>query len=177
MQSESMMLYKLILLYILDRVTFPITNTDLTTLVVDKGYATFLDINEALEDLIDDKYIEVEEIHNAFLYHITDSGRETLSFFYTKISVKIRDEIDTYLSEKDYLLREMVAQTADYYEAKKNEFVVDLRVVEHESEIIHINLMVTTEKEADTICNHWKDRSSDIYSYLLTKLISDRDPQ
>ncbi len=170
MQSESLMLYKLIILYILDQMDFSITNTELTRFIVEKGYTGYIEVQQTLQELIEDNYVEVEHTHNSYLYRITSGGKETLSFFYTKISVAIRDDIDAYLSEKEYQLREMVASRADYYEAKKNEFVVDLRVVERNSELVHINLLVTSAEEADTICSHWKDCSADIYGYLISTL-------
>lgn len=170
MQSESLMLYKLIILYILDQMDFSITNTELTRFIVEKGYTGYIEVQQTLQELIEDNYVEVEHTHNSYLYRITPSGKETLAFFYTKISVAIRDDIDAYLSEKEYHLREMVASRADYYEAKKNEFVVDLRVVERNSELVHINLLVTSAEEADTICSHWKDCSADIYGYLISTL-------
>jgi len=176
MQSESLMLYKLIILYILDRMDFPITNTELTRFIVDKEYCDYITINQTLEDLIEDEYVAVERSHNSYLYRITPSGKETLSFFYTRISVAIRDDIDTYLSEKEYQLREMVATTADYYEAKKNEFVVELRVVERDSELVHINLLVTSAAEADMICSRWKECSADVYSYLISTLAAPVQP-
>lgn len=171
MQSESLMLYKLIILYILNRMDFPITNTELTRYIVEKGYTGYIEIQQTLQELIEDNYVEVEHSHNVFLYKITASGKETLSFFYTKISVAIRDDIDAYLSEKEYQLRELMASSADYYEAKKNEFVVELRVVERDSELVHINLLVTSAEEADAICSHWKDCSADIYGYLISTLM------
>ena len=170
MQSESIMLYKLIILYILDRMDFPITNTELTRFILEKEYCNYITIQQTLEDLIEDNYVEVEHSHNSYLYRITASGKETLSFFYTRISVAIRDDIDAYLSEKEYQLREMVSTTADYYEAKKNEFVVELRVIERDSELVHINLLVTSAAEADIICNRWKECSADVYGYLITTL-------
>jgi DNA-binding PadR family transcriptional regulator len=170
MQSESLMLYKLIILYILDRMDFPITNTELTRFILEKEYCNYITIQQTLEDLIEDRYVEVEHAHNSYLYRITASGKETLSFFYTRISVAIRDDIDAYLSEKEYQLREMVSTTADYYEAKKNEFVVELRVIERDSELVHINLLVTSAAEADIICNRWKECSADVYGYLITTL-------
>ena len=170
MQSESLMLYKLIILYILDRMDFPITNTELTRFILEKEYCNYITIQQTLEDLIEDKYVEVEHSHNSFLYRITASGKETLSFFYTRISVAIRDDIDAYLSEKEYQLREMVSTTADYYEAKKNEFVVELRVIERDSELVHINLLVTSAAEADIICSRWKECSADVYGYLISTL-------
>ena len=170
MQSESLMLYKLIILYILDRMDFPITNTELTRFILEKEYCDYITINQILAELIEVEYVEVEETHNSYLYRITPSGKETLSFFYTRISVAIRDEIDTYLSEKEYQLREMVSNTADYYEAKKNEFVVELRVIERDSELVHINLLVTSAAEADIICSRWKECSADVYGYLISTL-------
>ena len=170
MQSESLMLYKLSLLYILDRMDFPITNSELTRFILDKEYCTYLTIQQALEDLIEDRYVAVERSRNSHLYRITPSGKETLSFFYTRISVAIRDDIDAYLSEKEYQLREMVSTTADYYEAKKNEFVVELRVIERDSELVHINLLVTSATEADLICSRWKECSADVYGYLISTL-------
>ena len=170
MQSESLMLYKLIILYILDRMDFPITHTELTRFILEKEYCNYLTIQQTLEDLIEDNYVEVEHSHNSYLYRITPSGKETLSFFYTRISVAIRDDIDAYLSEKEYQLREMVSTTADYYEAKKNEFVVELRVIERDSELVHINLLVTSAAEADMICSRWKECSADVYGYLISTL-------
>ena len=113
---------------------------------------------------------------NLWSWSIPTIGKETLSFFYTRISVAIRDEIDTYLSEKEYQLREMVSNTADYYEAKKNEFVVELRVVERDSELVHINLLVTSAAEADLICSRWKECSADIYGYLISTLAAPVQP-
>jgi len=176
MQSESLMLYKLIILYILDRMDFPITNTELTRFIVEKEYCDYITINQTLADLIEDEYVEMERSHNSYLYRITPSGKETLSFFYTRISVAIRDDIDAYLSEKEYQLREMVATSADYYEAKKNEFVVELRVTERDSELVHINLLVTSATEADAICNRWKECSADVYGYLISTLTGGATP-
>ena len=70
----------------------------------------------------------------------------------------------------------MIAVSADYYEIKKNEFVVELRIVERDSELIHINLPVTSPEEADMICNHWKEYNSDIYAYVISTLMAGIPP-
>ena len=70
----------------------------------------------------------------------------------------------------------MVATTADYYEARKNEFVVELRVTERDSELVHINLLVTSAAEADMICSRWKECSADVYGYLISTLAAPQTP-
>ncbi|ABX40794.1 DUF4364 family protein [Lachnoclostridium phytofermentans] len=173
MQAETLMLYKLIVLYILDKVDFPLTNGQLTNFILEKEYTNYFSIQQTISELIDDQYISAETIRNSSLYQITDSGKETLSFFCNTIAQAIRDDIDIYLKEHKYSLREEVSTLADYFEVKKDEFITHLRVMEGSSAIIDLKLSVPTEREANLICNNWKQKSSDIYTYVISSLIAD----
>lgn len=171
MQPESLMLNKLIILYILNHVNFPLTNSQLTDLILDREYANYFNIQQSLSDLVEDAYIRMDTVRNDTLYKITDSGRETLSFFLTAISPAIRKEIDEYLLEKEYTLREEVSLPSEYFEGKKGEFITRLRVIEGESAIFELNLLVPSKEEAEIICRNWKDASSELYEYVLGKLL------
>jgi len=103
MQSESIMLYKLIILYILDHMNFPITNTELTRFILEKEYANYITIQQTLEDLIEDKYVEVEHTHNSYLYRITPEGRECLSNWSLTL-IDYRTSITQLLEEIDEVL-------------------------------------------------------------------------
>lgn len=173
MQAETLMLYKLIVLYILDKVDFPLTNGQLTNFILEKEYTNYFNVQQTINELVDDKYISSETIRNSSLYQITDSGRETLSFFSNTISSVIREEIEEYLKIHKYSLREEVSSLADYYEAKKDEYIAHLRVMERDSAIIDLKLSVPTEKEANLICSNWKNKSSDIYAYVISSLLAD----
>lgn len=171
MQPESLMLNKLIILYILNNVNFPLTNSQLTDLILDKEYASYFNIQQSLADLVEDAYIRMDTVRSDSLYKITDSGRETLSFFLNTISPAIREEIDQYLLEKDYSLREEVSVPSEFFEVKKDEFMTRLRVIERGSAIFELNLSVPSKEEAELICRNWKDASSDLYEYVLSRLL------
>lgn len=173
MQAETLMLYKLIVLYILDKVDFPLTNGQLTNFILEKEYTNYFNIQQAISELIDDHYINMETIRNSTLYQISESGRETLSFFSSSISHSIREDIDHYLKEHKYSLRNEVSTQADYYERKKDEYVAHLRVIEGDSDVIELNLSVPTQREANIICNNWRDKSSDIYAYVISTLLAE----
>lgn len=173
MQAEALMLYKLIVLYILDKVDFPLTNGQLTNFILEKDYTNYFNIQQTISELIDDNYISSETIRNSSFYEITESGKETLSFFSQNISRAIRDDIDTYLREHKYSLRNEVSTLADYYENKKDEYITRLRVMEGESAVIELKLSVPTEREANLICNNWKKKSSDLYAYVISSLLSE----
>ena len=173
MQPEALMLYKLIILYMLDRVDFPLTNSQLADFITEKEYTNFFTVQQVLSDLVDDGYISLQETKNNSLYRITTEGKETLSFFYKNISRNIRDDIDMFLSEKKYSLREEVSNISDYYEVRKNEYLCELKVVERDTPVIEIRLSVPSEDNARTVCSHWRQKNADIYAYVINVLLGD----
>jgi DNA-binding PadR family transcriptional regulator len=171
MQSDTFMLYKLMILYILSRVNFPLTNAQLTSFILEKEYTNYFNIQSAISELIDDSYIYVKTIRNSSLYRITDSGKETLLLFDNMISSGIKEDIENYLQENKYELQEEVSTPADFYQVKKGEFAAHLSVIERDTPIIDLTLIVTTEEEAARLCNNWREKSSDVYSYLMSSLL------
>jgi DNA-binding PadR family transcriptional regulator len=174
MQPETLMLYKLIILYILDRVDFPMTNAQLSNFITDRQYTNYFNVQQVLADLTDDGYITLDQTRNAAFYRITPDGHEALSFFYKNISRNIRDDIDMYLSEQQYSLREESSNVADYHEARKGEYVVELKVVERETSVIEIRLTVPSKENAETICRNWRKKNADIYAYVLNSLLGEQ---
>ncbi len=172
MDSDALLFYKLVILYILDRLETPISNAELTRIILERNIAQYMSIQESLEDLVEDGYVSVSENRNSHLYCITGEGRETLSYFYQNISVSLRDDIDECLSREQYHLRDRAASTADYYEVSKNGYSVELKVVERGSELVNINLLVASPEEADTICNRWPEANADVYEFLIKRLLA-----
>ncbi len=172
MQSDTFMLYKLMILYILNRVNFPLANAQLTSFILEKEYTNYFNIQRAISELIDDNFILVKTIRNSSLYRITDSGMETLLLFDNMISSGIKEDIEHYLADNKYELQEEVSTPADFYQIKKGEYAAHLSVIERHTPIIDLTLVVTTEEEAAMLCNNWKEKSSDIYAYLLSSLLS-----
>lgn len=174
MQSDTFMLYKLMILYILSRVNFPLANAQLTAFILEKEYTNYFNIQRALSELIDDAYIDTNTIRNSTLYRITESGMETLLLFDNMISSGIKEDIEAYLLENKYELQEAVSTRAEFYQVKKGEYAAHLSVVERDAPIIDLTLVVTTEEEASRLCNNWRDKSSDIYSYLMSSLLENK---
>ncbi len=172
MPSDTFMLYKLMILYILSRVDFPLSNAQLTAFILEKEYTNYFNIQRAISELLDDEYIAVKTIRNSSLYLITESGNETLLFFDNLISSGIKEDIEEYLTQNKYKLKEELSTPADYRHIKKGEFSVHLSVIERDTRIIDLTLSVPTEEEAVLMCNKWSDKSSDIYTFLMSALLS-----
>ena len=172
MQSEMLMLYKLMILYILDRIDFPMTDSQLTDFFIGKNYTDYFTLHETINDLTEDGFIAKEAVRNKTLYHITEAGGEALSFFFKDISPAARDDIDQYLAAQSYHLKEEQSTPADYYEIKHNEYLAECKILDRDSVLLNLQVTLSNEAEAEKLCNNWKENSTDIYTYIVTKLLS-----
>ena len=90
----------------LDKVDFPLTTSQISEFILDKGYTSYFRLQETLSELGDSGLLSAETTHNRTLYHLTESGAETIHFFANKISPAIQQDIDDFLREKQYDLKE-----------------------------------------------------------------------
>ena len=171
MESNAMTLYKLIILFILDQVDFSLTNAQISNLILEKEYTNYFTIQQAINELEGSELIKWDTVRNSSYLRITDAGHETLKFFNKEISDAIKEEIIAYLKDNKYELREEVSTVADYYEAKKGEYIAHCYVKEMDSKVIEISLSVPTEEDAIKICNHWRTKSQKIYAFAMKELM------
>ena len=150
---------------------YKLTTSQISEFVLDKGYTSYFKLQEALSELAQSGLIRTETTHNRTLYHLTENGAETIQFFSKKISSAIRKDIDDFLKEKQYDLKEEAAVKSDYYLNMDKEYEVRCQIVENGSSLIDLKLTVPTEKEAEAIVNHWNLKSQELYAIILAHLL------
>ena len=57
MNEEPDMMYKLMILYMLDKVNFPLSNSQISSFVLGREYTTYFTLQNTLNTLIDDNFI------------------------------------------------------------------------------------------------------------------------
>ncbi|MDY5845289.1 MAG: DUF4364 family protein [Bariatricus sp.] len=169
--SESFTLYKLIILYMLDKVDFPLTNSQISDFILNKGYTTYFKLQQALSELAESELIRVENSHNRTLYHLTEDGKQSIQYFSNNISRSIRDDVDEYLREKKYDLKNEVSVKADYYRNTSQEFSVRCQVLEGELPLIDLTLSVPSETEAEAIIANWQKKNQEVYAWIMANLL------
>ncbi len=172
MLNEPMTLYKLMNLYMLKQVNFPLTNAQLTNFFTEHEYTTYFTLQQALNELEDAGLIHKEPSHNSTRYEITREGEETLNFFGKNISPAIIDDMDQYLRENKFRLREEVGTSADYYKATGQDYIVHCEVREGKTVLIRLDLALPDKEQAEAMCSNWKEKSQEIYSFAMKTLLS-----
>ena len=169
--AEGLTLYKLIVLYMLRKVNFPLSNTQITEFMIDREYTDYFHVQEAIHDLVDAKLITVDTIRNTSQYTATNDGEKTLEYFSNEISYPIKKELDKYLRDNAFELRNESCMVADWELTKDGGYAVTCRVNEGKETIISLTVNVTSEAEAERVCEKWPDAAKEIYVDIMMKLL------
>ncbi len=170
MLQETITLYKLIVLYMLNRVNFSLTAAQVSDFLLEKDYTDFMTLQQVFGELREAGMITSETIRNRTHLSITAEGRETLHFFQDRISEPIRQDIDSFFQENEISLRDEVSIQGNYYKSVSGEYEAHLIAQDNGVKLVELILSVPTTEIADAICDNWQKKNQEIYQYLTQQL-------
>ena len=155
----------------LDKVDFPLSNSQISEFILDKEYTTYFKLQQALSELMDAGFIREESTHNRTIYHLTEDGASTIDYFRNNISHAIQKDINDYLKEKKYDLKNEISVKADYYRNTNQEFSVHCQVIENKYPLIDLTITVPSEAEAKIASDNWQKKNQNIYAQIMANLL------
>ena len=168
---DTLILYKLIILYMLDRVNdYPLTNSQITSFLQDHGYTGLFNIHESLSELIDKGFITVNTVRDIQHYTITDSGEEALYYFENRISKSIKQEILEFFEQEKIKLKNENETYADYYGNESGDYTVECYIKDRRETLVDLKMTVPTKNLALSICDKWPEKSKAFYEYMISEL-------
>ena len=171
MNQEPLTLYKLIILYMLEQVDFPLTTAHINDFILEQGYTNYMTLQQALSELTDAGLVSTQTIRNRTRLTNTKEGSETLRFFGNRISDAIREDIAKFFEENEIALRSEVNINADYYKSTSGEYEVRMVARDKEALLVDLTLSVPDKKLAQQMCDNWDKKNQEIYQFLMTTLM------
>lgn len=168
--QESLTLYKLIVLYMLDKVAFPLTQSQISEFVLDKGYTNYLTLQQVISELIETNLVTAHTTLNRTQLTITKEGKDSLGYFEGRIGDVIKKEILDYFKENSMELRNEVSVVSNYYKAVTGEYEAVLNAKDGDVTLVEIKLSVPTPQIASSICDNWNKKNQEVYQ-MLTKML------
>lgn len=170
--QDSSMLYKLIVLYMLKIAGYPLTNSDISDYVLIKGYTDSLTLQIAITDLENDQFIKGDKMHNRTYFELTAEGKNTIDSLEDKLAANLKNDIYTYFSINDKAIKSNHTVKKKVYENENGEFVAEMTVLDKKSETMNLKLAFPTKALAAAACDKFENVSTDIYKYIIEKLMS-----
>lgn len=173
--SDYLTTYKLLILYMIDVINYPLTNAQISDFILGNGYTDYFNLQHAISDLQDTNMISSLKVQNSTRYELTEEGKETLNLLVTHIPSAMREDARTYLKKNNYAIKETNSFTSIYEPLENEEYLVKLKVDEDHIPILEVNLSVPTKEAAIDMCNNWREKSQEIYAYVLNALLTSND--
>ena len=139
--------YKLIILYMLDRAEGEVTQGMLSTFLLEGGYANFVSLAESYDQLEKQGLVNIILRGNKKFLKLTEAGQQALGFFGMQLSPQIRRQADNWLIEN----------------GQKS-------VKEKDVTLLEVKLSVPDAASAEAIAARWEEKNAGIYQYLIENL-------
>lgn len=163
---------KLIILYILDKISKPIENEALLKLVLSITDMNYFYFQQFLLDLLNTKYISCSTEKNESIYSITTSGKEVLELTKNIIPGFIKFKIDNGFKENLEQIKNEFSVTAEFEPQDENEYIVKCRIVEDTKTLFELQTFAGSGEQAKNMVNNWKNNANVIYPKILEILSS-----
>ncbi|SHJ10822.1 DUF4364 family protein [Lutispora thermophila] len=167
--SNDIALIKLIVLLILREIDMPVTSSQLTDIVLENNLANYFDLQQSLVELEESNLIM--KFGNREMYKATDMGIKTLELFKSHIDSKIKSTIQNYVLMNKEKIRLETQVRSKIIKKSNTEYIVNLKVVEKDIELINLSLNVVSSKQAKIICSNWEKKYYQVYDQIMNLLI------
>ena len=170
MSSETFTLYKLIICKMLNRVNFALSNAQICDYLLDRGYASYFDVQQSLNEMVEEELLTVQTRLNTSSYELTPLGRESLEYFGNQIPDVIVRDLDEYMRVNRYHLRETASVRTDYTKDAAGGFRGTVQLIEQDALLLEMKLHADTEDEATHVADRFKRYHKEVYDYLYEVL-------
>ncbi|AKN32636.1 hypothetical protein Ccar_18005 [Clostridium carboxidivorans P7] len=163
---------KLLLLFIFKKIKFPVSNNQITQIILENNFINYFTLQQYLNELLSSNFLKYTDETGNHRLVITEKGIKVLSLFENRISEDKINAVEDYLNKEIKNIKKEVTITADYTLGKKGNFIVNLKAIENDSILIDIKLNVGSNKDAKDLCHKWKNNSSELYDKIIQLLIN-----
>lgn len=164
---------KLLLLYILNKIKLPISNMQLTEIVLENNFMNYFTLQQYIVELASSNLLKHTTEHEKDRLAISENGKKVLELFGNRLSDATLAQIDEYLKSKMSSIKQELTVTADYTIENKNSYLVNLIASENDITLIDLKLSVASNKQARELCYKWKSNSSELYTKIINALIDE----
>lgn len=158
---------RLIILFFFYKMSMPLREETVEKYMMDQKWMNYFDFKEHVIDLQLEGYIE--EYENDL--RITSKGIFILDNFKQDIPFSIRQLIDNYAQDNRFAIKRDMQVYADYSQDSSSEYPVVLRLSENNNEVLTLRLMTSTGKEAQILCDVFKENAYDIYADVIHRIL------
>lgn len=158
---------KTLILYVLDKIGKPVSNTALLKLITSINNMNYFYFQQFLLDLIDTKYVIAYSKDKETIYELTSEGKRALDLVKDSIPGYLKFKADHNFRENLRKIENELSITADFTPNGENDYTVKCRITENNKTIFEVQTFATSREQAKSIVDNWMHNADLIYPKLL----------
>ncbi len=162
--SETLAQKKALILYVLSKLSEPISNDALLKMLISIDNMNYFYFQQFLLDLLENSYIIKDENE---LYELTDEGKKALELVKDLIPGITKFKIDNTFKETLGDIKNEVSITTEFIPINEKEYNVECKITENNQVLFKIELFAGTHAQAKKISDNWKKNAEEIYPEIL----------
>ncbi|MGI6622687.1 MAG: DUF4364 family protein [Clostridiaceae bacterium] len=162
---------KVLLLYFMNRVRIPVSNMQLTRIMLENRYMNYFLLQQGIHEMQQDNLIITETRENIDYYTPSPDGLKMLEMFIDLIPLGIRTRLDKNIDAIRSVMRLETSVVAEFTLENEDEYEVKCKILEDFKPLIDIRLSVGSREDARSICNNWKTHAKEIYPEVIAVLL------
>ena len=173
--NETLAENKALILYILDKVNKPISNTALLKLVLSVENMNYFYFQQFLLDLIDNKYIIDYVVEKENIYELTPDGKQALELVSDLIPGFLKFKVDNNFKDNLQTIENELSISADFIPHSETDYSVKCTIIENNNTLFEIQTFAASREQAKFIADNWKENADTLYPKILEILTKKSD--
>ena len=165
--SETLAEKKALILYIMDKVSKPISNEALLKLTISIDNMNYFYFQQFLLDLLENKYIINYENGEESLYKLTTEGKKALGLVKDLIPGISKFRVDNTFKNTLNDIKNKKSITSEFIPYNENEYSVKCKIVENDLTLFELQVYAGSRDQAKTISDNWNKNAEELYPKIL----------
>lgn len=172
--AETLAEKKALILYIMDKVSKPISNDALLKLTISIDNMNYFYFQQFLLDLLENKYIINYTKNEKSLYELTNDGKQALALVKDIIPGITKFKIDNTFKDTLNSFENKMSITSDFIPYNENEYSIKCKIIENNQTLFDLQLYAGSREQAKIICDNWNQNADKIYPKILKILAQNK---
>lgn len=167
---HDMLDVKLLVLYIMARVMYPVDIQKLYELAFQDDCLSYIDLAQAVPQMVESGHLE--EIDGK-RYVITDKGREACAVTEDGVAYPVMQRAQAAIDKFNTAVRRSNYVKTAVEKRDSGDFVVKLSLNDEISDLLRLELMAPTQKHAYRLANAFTESAEEVYHQIMDTLLRD----
>lgn len=167
---QDMLDVKILVLYVMNRVAYPVTMQKIYDLVYQDDKLSYFDLAQAIPQMVTSGHLEPVDMEN---YVITQRGRDACSIAEDRIAYPVLLRAQSAVEQFNRTIRRSSFVQSSVEKVEENNYIVHMSLNDDRGDILRLQLAAPSQKFAHRLAKTFSERAEVVYRCIMDQLLTE----